>query len=104
MNAQHPNNNAGGREDATVRRLRFLGYAEALSWLLLLFIAMPLKYGWGQPLMVKYVGWIHGILFILYCLHLLLVQRVLRWPFSKVVVGGIAAFFPFGTLWFDKRM
>ena len=90
--------------EGAVRRLRFLGFAEAVSWLLLLFIAMPLKYIWEQPLLVKYVGWIHGILFLLYCLHLLLVKQVLKWTVVKMVTGGVAAFFPFGTLWFDRRI
>ena len=89
---------------SAVLRLRFLGYAEAISWILLLFIAMPLKYIWAQPLMVKYVGWIHGILFILYCIHLLLVKIKLNWSSGKMITGGIAAFFPFGTLWFDRKI
>lgn len=87
-----------------VKRLRWLGYAEAVSWLLLLFIAMPLKYIWQQPLAVKYTGWVHGILFILYCIHLLLAKQLRNWPLSKLITGGVAAFFPFGTLWFDKRI
>ncbi|RPD44240.1 DUF3817 domain-containing protein [Paracnuella aquatica] len=91
-------------EHPTVKRLRVLGYLEAISWLLLLFIAMPLKYIWDMPLMVRYVGWAHGILFILYCLHLLLAKGILRWSFGKMVLGGVAAFFPFGTLWFDKKI
>lgn len=88
----------------TIKRLRVLGYLEAFSWLLLLFIAMPLKYIWEQPLMVRYVGWAHGILFILYCLHLLLAKPVLRWSFAKMATGGVAAFLPFGTLWFDRKI
>jgi integral membrane protein len=87
-----------------IRRLRILGYAEAISWLLLLFIAMPLKYIWQQPLMVRYTGWFHGILFLLYIIHLCLAAYRLRWPFSKLLLGGVAAFLPFGTLWFDKRI
>lgn len=88
----------------TIKRLRWLGYAEAISWLLLLFIAMPLKYIWDKPLLVKYVGWAHGILFIGYCIHLLLAKILLKWSWGKLIAGGIAAFFPFGTLWFDKRI
>jgi integral membrane protein len=88
----------------TIKRLRMLGYLEAFSWLLLLFVAMPLKYIWHQPLMVRYVGWAHGILFILYCLHLLLAKRLLHWSFGKLVTGGVAAFLPFGTLWFDRKI
>jgi integral membrane protein len=84
--------------------LRILGFAEAFSWLILLFIAMPLKYIWDHPSMVTWTGWIHGVLFILYCLHLLLAKIRLGWPISKMLIGGIAAFFPFGTLWFDRRI
>jgi integral membrane protein len=86
-----------------IKRLRFLGYAEAFSWLLLL-VAMSLKYIWNKPLMVTYTGWVHGILFILYCIHLLFAQRILNWPFKKLLIGCAAAFLPFGTLWFDKRI
>lgn len=93
MNLQHP----------AVKRLRILGYAEAISWGLLL-IGMVLKYGLGKPLMVKYTGWVHGLLFILYCIHLLMVTQILKWPFKKLVTGGLAAFLPFGTLWFDRRI
>lgn len=87
-----------------VNYLHWLGYAEAFSWLVLLFIAMPLKYIAGQPLLVTYTGWVHGILFLLYCVHLLLVKRLLNWSFGKMILGGVAAFLPFGTLWFDKKI
>ena len=87
-----------------IKRLRTLGYLEAFSWLLLLFIAMPLKYIWHQPLMVRYVGWAHGILFIFYCVHLLLAKVALRWPTGNIITGGIAAFLPFGRFWFDKKL
>jgi len=93
MKNQHP----------IIKRLRFLGYAEAFSWTLLL-MAMGFKYLGDQPLMVKYTGWLHGALFILYCIHLLLAQQLLKWPFLKLLIGGLAAFLPFGTLWFDKRI
>lgn len=88
----------------TIKRLRWLGYAEAFSWLVLLLIAMPLKYIWHQPMAVKYVGWVHGILFIFYNIYLLMAARLLNWPLKKLITGGIGAFFPFGTLWFDKRI
>ncbi|MDB5197823.1 MAG: hypothetical protein JWP88_2194 [Flaviaesturariibacter sp.] len=87
-----------------IKRLRWLGYAEAFSWLVLLFIAMPLKYICDQPVAVKYTGWVHGILFIFYCIHLLLAKLLLKWSFGKMITGGLAAFLPFGTLWFDKRI
>jgi integral membrane protein len=87
-----------------VGRLRATGFAEALSWLLLLLVAMPLKYIWHNPLPVKYVGWIHGLLFIAYVVQLLSFSADRRWPFSKTALGMLAAFLPFGTLIFDKKI
>lgn len=96
--------NLSSTTDSTIKRLRWLGIAEAVSWVFLLFIAMPLKYFADQPLAVKYVGWIHGILFILYCVHLLLAKLKFNWTFGKMILGGVYAFFPFGTLFFDRRI
>lgn len=84
--------------------LRTIGFLEAISWLLLLFIAMPLKYMAGKPEMVRYVGWAHGLLFMLYILQLLNVKRLTGWSFSTVIVGCLASFLPFGTLFFDRRL
>jgi len=84
--------------------LRKIGFAEGLSWLLLLGIAMPLKYIAGQPLPVRIVGWIHGLLFIVYIIQLYRVQRAYRWPLKKVIFGCLAAFLPFGTWIFDAQL
>lgn len=91
------------KQPSVITRLRFLGYAEAASWVLLL-IAMYLKYGVGEPAAVRYTGWIHGALFLFYCLHLLLAKISLRWPLPKMLLGGLCAFLPFGTLWFDRQI
>ena len=49
-----------------IGRLRLVGILEGISFLVLLGIAMPLKYLAGQPEAVKVVGWAHGALFVLY--------------------------------------
>ncbi|MFM2362498.1 MAG: DUF3817 domain-containing protein [Sphingobacteriales bacterium] len=85
-------------------RLRLVGFAEGLSWLLLLGIAMPLKYIWQQPAAVKMVGWAHGVLFMLYLLLLLLVKIEKHWPLKKWFYGIAAAFLPFGTWIFDAQL
>ncbi|HTE24889.1 DUF3817 domain-containing protein [Flavitalea sp.] len=87
-----------------LRLLRKIGFAEGLSWLLLLGIAMPLKYIAGQPLPVRIVGWIHGLLFIAYILQLYRVQSAYRWPLKKIIFGCLAAFLPFGTWMFDAQL
>ena len=54
-----------------IGKFRLTGIVEGTSYLLLLGVAMPLKYIWHMPIYVKVVGMTHGILFILYCLLLL---------------------------------
>lgn len=84
--------------------LRRTGYLEAISWVVLLFIAMPLKYFWQEPMAVKIVGWCHGVLFMAYALLLLTCFFKFKWTIAKLFTGGFASVLPFGTLWFDKQI
>jgi integral membrane protein len=88
----------------SIRLLRRVGLIEGISMLVLLFIAMPLKYIWDQPGAVKVVGWIHGALFVLFMLLVLYVYDQRSWPFKKVAVAFVAAFLPFGTFVFDRQL
>jgi integral membrane protein len=87
-----------------IGRLRAIGLIEGASYLVLLGIAMPLKYLAGVPMAVKVVGWMHGVLFILFCAALAQVFFTARW--SVVRAGGvfIAALLPFGTFVIDGRL
>jgi integral membrane protein len=58
-----------------VGRLRALGMIEAVSFLLLVGVAMPLKYFADLPLAVKIAGWLHGMLFLAFCMLLLQTQQ-----------------------------
>jgi integral membrane protein len=88
----------------TLGRFRLVALLEGVSYLVLLFIAMPMKYVWGLPLAVKYTGWAHGVLFVLYMLLLLLVWIELKWKFSKVLWAFVASLIPFGTFILDKQL
>lgn len=88
----------------TLDRFRKIAFMEGLSLLVLLFIAMPLKYFADSPAMVKYVGWAHGILFLLYMMFLLLVWIQYKWNFGKVVIAFLASLLPFGTFLFERRL
>jgi integral membrane protein len=77
---------------------------EACSFLVLLGIAMPLKYFAGQPGAVKIVGWIHGVLFIVFCGALVRTMFVARWPPSRAALIFVAALLPFGPFVVDRRM
>ena len=84
--------------------LRKVALAEAVSYLILLGIAMPLKYLAGQPLAVKITGMIHGILFVVFCVALLRVMLEARWPFQRCPLIFIASFIPFVPFFLDRRM
>jgi len=81
-----------------------IAFLEGISYLLLLLIAMPLKYFAGIPDGVKYIGWAHGVLFVLFCFYLLKVWVGLKWSFGKALIAFIASLLPFGTFVLDARL
>lgn len=85
-------------------RLRIIGFAEGMSYLILLGIAMPLKYVYQLPRAVQITGMIHGVLFILYVLYVILVAVEHRWGFRKIILALVASLIPFGTFWADVRL
>lgn len=87
-----------------IGRLRAIGIIEGFSYLILLGIAMPLKYFAGLPLAVKIVGSAHGVLFLLFCAALAHVVLALRWPLTRASVVFIASLVPFGTFIIDGRL
>lgn len=89
---------------AIVKRFRIISLTEGTSMLVLVFIAMPLKWIFELPDMVTYVGWIHGILFIVYVLVLFPTSRKLRWSFQNALFGLIASVLPFGPFLFDRKL
>ncbi|WP_088006717.1 DUF3817 domain-containing protein [Indiicoccus explosivorum] len=87
-----------------VGKFRLLGILEGSSLLLLLFIAMPLKYWAGFPEAVTVVGSLHGALFTVYCLGILYITLTVRWPFIYSILAFIVAFIPFGNFVLDGRL
>ena len=87
-----------------IGRFRAIGIAEGISYLLLLLIGMPLKYMAGIPEVVKLMGWMHGVLFILYVIALIQVAFADRWSFIKMLIAFIASLLPLGTFIQDKKL
>ncbi len=85
-------------------RLRLIGFIEGISYLVLLGVAMPLKYFAGFPSAVKYTGWVHGVLFVGFGLALIHVWIDRKWSFLKVFKAFIASLLPFGTFVLDKSL
>ncbi len=88
----------------SIQSLRWIGIAEGISFLVLLLIAMPLKYGFGWPLAVKYVGWAHGVLFMLYIVAVFAAIKAMNWGLKGVALAVIASLLPAGTFVLDKSL
>ena len=82
---------------------RLLAFLEGLSYILLLFIAMPLKYIGGNEILVKALGMPHGILFILYIISCALLKSKMRWNKITTLILIIASVVPFGTFYVDYK-
>ncbi len=87
-----------------LQRLRFLGFSEGLSYIALLGIGMPLKYMYNMPTPNLIIGSIHGILFIAYCIWVLLVKAEYKWSFTKTFWALLASLLPFGTFVADYKI
>ncbi len=85
-----------------VGRLRAAGMVEGVSFLLLLGVAMPLKYFGGLPLAVKITGWIHGLLFLVFCVCLLVAHGDRQWPLRRTALIFFAGLLPFGPFVIDR--
>ncbi|MBK9671065.1 MAG: DUF3817 domain-containing protein [Bacteroidetes bacterium] len=87
-----------------LKLFRYTAIAEGISYLALLGIAMPLKYVSGNLLVIKYMGWLHGLLFIAFCILLTLVKFNFNWSLFKSLRAFLASLLPFGTFIFDKEI
>ena len=87
-----------------IKTLRLVGLFEGISFLLLLFIAMPVKYMMDNPILVKYVGMGHGVLFVLFLVVLFAACGKQKWSLSMFLMGPTASILPFGPFLFDLKL
>ncbi len=85
-------------------RLRVIGFAEGVSYLLLLFIAVPLKRMGGHPEAVQILGPIHGLLFLLYVLMVIQAKIEYGWSMGKMGLALLASILPGGTFYADHKL
>lgn len=97
-------NNINTSDKRTLNFFLKIGFAEGVSFLILLFIAMPLKYFMGMPLPVRIMGMIHGVLFIWYAIALLKAKLEYQWSFKKVMIAFLLSFLPFGTFYLERTL
>tara|TARA_B100000809_G_C15100320_1_gene516650 strand:- start:1433 stop:1708 length:276 start_codon:yes stop_codon:yes gene_type:complete len=82
---------------------RIVSFLEGVSYLLLLFIASPIKYFQGDASYVKMLGMPHGILFMLYIVLAIVIQKQMKWNVKTLGIVMLASILPFGTFYIDKK-
>ncbi len=88
----------------TLGQFRMIAILEGISFLVLLLIAMPLKYMADIPQAVSVVGALHGVLFVMYAVWLAVVKFKYDWSIVKASIAFIASFIPFGTFVLDRKL
>ena len=91
-------------QNTALKYLTIMGYLEGTSFLLLLCIAMPLKYLMDIPEGVRYIGMAHGGLFIAYIVVLMGAASKIKIPIWAMPAGVLGSFLPFGPFIFDHLL
>jgi len=87
-----------------IGRLRILAFMEGVSFLVILFVTMPLKYLLQMPGPNYFFGMAHGLLFVLYVVAVMLVKMEQDWGIKKTSLALLASVIPFGTFWADHKL
>ncbi len=87
-----------------LKHLRLIGFIEGMSYILLIGICMPLKYIYEIPEPTRYMGMAHGVLFIYFCLLVLIVGRQLSWSLVTIGLALLSSLIPFGTFVADFKL
>lgn len=88
----------------TLRNFRLLALAEGVSFLVILLVTMPLKYGFDTPGPNKFFGMVHGVLFLAYCGWALWLKVERSWSLGKLLWLWVASIVPFGTFIADRKL
>jgi integral membrane protein len=88
----------------SINRFRYVALAEGISYLILLGVAMPLKYFADMPKAVSLTGMLHGILFVAFIVCSFEVMGMMKKSFLWLIKAMIASIIPFGTFWLDKQL
>lgn len=87
-----------------IRSYRILGFLEGLSYILLLFVGVPLKYIANNDAWVKALGMPHGLLFIAYVFLTIVIHSKLNLNNLTTLKLLIASILPLGTFYTDRKI
>jgi len=82
---------------------RIIAFLEGVSYILLLFVAVPIKYLMDDPQYVKMLGMPHGILFMLYVVLAFMIRSDFKWNAKQFSIVLLASIIPFGTFYIERK-
>ena len=86
-----------------ISTFRWISILEGISFLVLLFLAMPLKYFFDLPQMVQIVGMAHGVLFLAYIAGAVFMYSLLNWGPQTLLIAIVCSVIPFGPFYIEKK-
>lgn len=89
---------------AALTRFRVIAYIVGVALVLLMVIGMPLKYLFGEPIVVETVGTAHGFLYMVYLVAVFDLTRRAQWPFKRMVLVMLAGTVPFVSFYAERRV
>ncbi len=87
----------------SIATFKVISFLEGMSYILLLFVAVPIKHMAGDSTYVKALGMPHGVLFLMYILMALFIRSRMKWGFKSTLFVLIASLLPFGTFYVNKK-
>lgn len=85
-------------------RFKLIASLEGISFLLLVGVAVPLKYIWKEPAMTQNMGMVHGLFFILYVFNIIQNKIELGWATGKTLLALLLSIIPFGSFYVASVM
>jgi integral membrane protein len=85
-----------------LKKFKLINKIEGISFLILLFIAMPLKYSFGYPIATKVVGMAHGILVFAFIYQIIEAKKEAGLTLKEIGIYSILSLIPFGSFYTDK--
>ena len=85
-------------------KFKFINKIEGISYILLLFVAMPLKYSFGYPIATKIMGSIHGVLVFVFIYQIIEAKKEAGFTLKETAFYAILSLIPFGSFYTDKLL
>ncbi|RLA68273.1 MAG: hypothetical protein DRQ78_01475 [Epsilonproteobacteria bacterium] len=87
-----------------LKKFRLVNKVEGISYLVLLFIAMPLKYSFGYPIATKIIGMLHGLLVFAFIYQIIEAKKEAGFSIKEIALYSILSLIPFGSFYTDKLL